>query len=150
MQAANYPIPIRPRSSSLRRVKKRRRILTASVVLIATAMIEFFLVKERAGAESDIVGIWRLFLIMILAILLALGQNAIRWLTVVITGVCFAGGFITTARFLASGYFGSDRGLVLITLMTVTIAYANISAFLAFSSGVSREIRRIAERIPYT
>lgn len=131
-------------------MKKRRRILTVAALLVLLAVIDFILLGYIDANETEPVLIrsWRLFLTVLLAIFLALGKNSARWIVIILTGLGALAGFIGAATLAAAGLEGMKHGVFLLTwLSCITVVYAGISAFLAFSSGVRREIRRIAEQI---
>lgn len=127
-------------------MKKRRRILTVSAVLLLIALIDFFLLRNMGDLEPAMVSGWRLFLTGFLSLLLALGNNSARWITVILCGLGALGGFISLAVLVVSGVLGESANIYLVWLGVVTAAYAYISWFLAFSPGVAREIRRISEK----
>ena len=131
-------------------MRKRRRILAVAALLVLIAVIDFILLGHLGVSESEPVLIrsWRLFLTVLLALFLALGKNSARWIVIVLTGLGALGGFVGAATLAVAGLTGVKHGMfLLIWLLCLTIVYGGISAFLAFSSGVAREIRRIREQI---
>jgi hypothetical protein len=77
---------------------------------------------------------------VILALFLALGKNTARWIIVILTGLGALGGIAGVAILIAA-----DIGLpisIVAWLSIMTLLYTAISAYLAFSSGIAREIRR--------
>ncbi len=121
-----------------------------AVALLAIAVVDFFLMKHLGldGEEPMLIRTWRLFLTGLLSFFLALGKNSARWITVFLTGLGSLAGVYGLAIVLASGEVPSGDGyLILGWLVILTLAYGFIASFLAYSTGVSREIRRIAERI---
>jgi hypothetical protein len=130
-------------------MKRRRRILTVAGLLVIIALIDFVLLMSVGSDEPNLMSLWRLVLTGVLSVFLALGKNSARWVTVVLTALGAFGGFMITAILLVSGNIPEGSGLLIAWVVVVTVAYGAISAFLAFSSGVTREIRRIAERIEF-
>ena len=127
-------------------MKKRRRLLTVSALLLLIAVMNFVFLQYLDDGEPGLIRGWRLFLTLVLTIFLARGNNSARWITVILTGLGALGGIAGLAIVLLSGVLGSSPVLLLAWLVLMTVAYAAISAFLAFSEGIAREIRRIAER----
>lgn len=117
-------------------------------LLVAIAVVDFLILHNLGDDEPLIVRTWRLFLTGLLSFFLALGKNAARWVIVVLTALGSLGGFVATAVLVASGGVNADSAWLVAWLVFVTIAYASISSYLSFSTGVAREIRRIAERFP--
>ncbi len=130
-------------------MKRRRRILTVAGVLMAIALVDFLLFIDVDYGEPKMISIWRLFVTGLLAYFLAMGKNFARWITVVLTGLGAIAGFLGISIFLVSGDFPPGSVYLLIWLGITTVTYALISAFLAFSAGVTREIRRIDQRISF-
>ena len=132
-------------------MKRRRRILTVSGVLVAIAVVDFILLDHtrRGDGETPLVRSWRLFVTCLLSFFLALGKNSARWLVAILTGLASLGCFIATSLLIASGRVHDDEDgtLILVWLVIGMLAYGAIAAYLAYSSGVAREIRRIAEYI---
>lgn len=130
-------------------MKRRRRILTVAGVLVALALVDFILSMSGDSGEPRIIGVWRFLITLLLAFFLARGKNSARWLTVMTTGFSAVGGFMFMAILLASREMPEGSGYLFVGVGVLTILYGAIAAFLAFSSGVTREIRRIAEQIQF-
>ena len=131
-------------------MKKRRRILTVAGLLVVIAVVDFVILDQSGISDGEplLIRSWRLFLTCLLSFFLALGKNSARWIVIILTGLGALGGFIATALLLASGGVASVGGYpLLVWLVVCTLAYGIISAYLAYSTGVAREIRRIAEYI---
>jgi hypothetical protein len=121
-------------------MKKRRRLVTVAVLLVAIAALNVVILSEMEGGDPPLVRAWRLFLTVILALFLALGKNTARWIIVILTGLGALGGIAGVAILIAA-----DIGLpisIVAWLSIMTLLYTAISAYLAFSSGIAREIRR--------
>jgi peptidoglycan/LPS O-acetylase OafA/YrhL len=121
-------------------MKKRRRLVTVAVLLVAIAALNVVILSEMEGGDPPLVRAWRLFLTVILALFLALGKNTARWIIVILTGLGALGGIAGIAILIAA-----DIGLpisIVAWLSIMTLLYTAISAYLAFSSGIAREIRR--------
>jgi len=131
-------------------MKKRRRILTVAGILVAIAVVDFIVLNYAGVGDGEpmLVRTWRLFLTCLLSFFLALGKNSARWLVVILTGLGSLGCFVAASLLLASGGVHDEGGPIIFTwLVIIMISYGIISAYLAYSTGVSREIRRIAEYI---
>lgn len=128
-------------------MKRRRRILSVSAILVLLAVIDFAIMLGAGNNEPMIVGIWRMFLTLLLAAFLASGNNFTRWITVILMGLGAFGGMIAIPFLIFSGSFGPGYGLRIGWLVLTTVSYAAIGGFLALSKGVSREIRRAETRI---
>ena len=121
-------------------MKKRRRLVTVAVLLVAIAALNVVILSEMEGGDPPLVRAWRLFLTVILALFLALGKNTARWIIVILTGLGALGGIAGVAILIAA-----DARLpfsIVAWLSIMTLLYTGISAYLAFSSGIAREIRR--------
>ena len=127
-------------------MKKRRRLITVSAILIIIAVINFALLQYLDDGESGLIRGWRLFLTLILSIFLIRGNNSARWITVILTGLGALGGLMALALLFLSGALRATPALLLSWLIFLTVAYTALSAFLAFSEGIAREIRRIAQK----
>ncbi len=127
-------------------MKKRRRLITVSAILIIIAVINFALLQYLDDGESGLIRGWRLFLTLILSIFLIRGNNSARWITVILTGLGALGGLMALALLFLSGALHATPALLLSWLIFLTVAYTALSAFLAFSEGIAREIRRIAQK----
>ena len=127
-------------------MKKRRRLITVSAILIIIAVINFALLQYLDDGESGLIRGWRLFLTLILSIFLIRGNNSARWITVILTGLGALGGLMALALLFLSGALHATPALLLSWLIFLTVAYTALSAFIAFSEGIAREIRRIAQK----
>lgn len=121
-------------------MKKRRRHIAVAVVLVAIAVVDVLVLSQMEAGDPPLIRGWRCFLTVILAVFLALAKNTARWITVILTGLGAIGGTAGVAIFIAA-----DAHLpiaVVVWLAIMTVLYAGISAYLAFSPGIAREIRR--------
>jgi hypothetical protein len=121
-------------------MRKRRRLVAVAALLVTIAALNMFILSEMEGGDPPLVRGWRLFLTVLLALFLALGKNTARWIIVVLTGFGALGGIAGVAVLIAA-----DTGLpisVVVWLSIMTVLYTGISAYLVFSSGIAREIRR--------
>ena len=134
-------------------MKRRRRILSVAVALMAIAVLNFIATNHfRLDEETPLwARSWNLVLSALLSFFLALGKNSARWIIVILTGLGTLAGFYALALLLAAGpELSSDKDFLRLNLILIVInliANAFICWFLTFSPGVSREIRRIAEQI---
>ena len=121
-------------------MKKRRRLVAVAVLLVAIAIINVFVVVPMETIDSPLNRGWWLFLTVILSIFLALGKNTARWIAAILTCLGALAGLAGVAILLAAD---AKIPLGVVAWMGVmTVLYTAISAFLAFSPGVAREIRR--------
>jgi hypothetical protein len=121
-------------------MKKRRRLIAVAVLLVAIAVLDLLLLSQMEAGDPPLIRGWRCFLTVVLAVFLALAKNTARWITVILTGLGAIAGTAGLAIFIAAD---THLPLAIIVWMAImTLLYAGISAFLAFSPGVAREIRR--------
>lgn len=127
-------------------MKKRRRILTVAGVLLLIAMVNLALIS---GTEMEpiTVSVWRLVVSGVLAFFLVLGKNSARWITVVVTAIGAFQALVATSMLLIEGPVEGDAVFVVSWFLLVTLMYGTTSGFLAFSTGVSREIRDTSDHI---
>lgn len=125
------------------RIKKRRRILSVSGALVVLAIGDFLIMRGAGEIEPPLVRGWRLFLTCLLALYLARGTNSARWFTVLLTTLATLVGFVAVTLLVVTDILGPSFRYLIVWLGFLTFAYAILSAFLSFSPGVAREIRRL-------
>jgi peptidoglycan/LPS O-acetylase OafA/YrhL len=131
-------------------MKRRRRLIIVAGVLVAISVTNLIIIQAIGAGDAQplIIRVWNAFLTGLLALFLVLGKNSARWITVFLCGLGSLGGFIgITAILVMGGIDAPYANLFLSWLAVVTVVYGFISGYLAYSSGVAREIRRIAEHI---
>ena len=127
-------------------MKKRRRLITVSVVFLLISIIDFAVLRYVDIGEPGLVSGWRLFLTLVLCLLIVSGNNSARWISAILSGLATLGGIMAFAIFFLSGKLGAMPPAFLAWLGVETVAYACVAAFLVFSEGIEREIRRISEK----
>jgi|GEM_PF-3865486 hypothetical protein len=140
------PVAARP-DTLASRLKKRRRLLVVSASLIAIAVADYIVMCGAGDIEPPLARGWRLAVTILLALFLARGTNSARWLTVILATLATFVGIVAVTLLALTDMFGSEYRYLLVWLALMTTAYATIAAFLAFSHGVTREIRRLESEI---
>lgn len=136
------PVPDHPETPGVR-LKKRRRLLVVAASLVVIAVGDFLVMSGAGDIEPPLVRGWRLLLTVLLALFLARGTNSARWLTVILTALATLLGIVAVTLLAVTDVLGADYRYLLVWLGVLTLAHAAICVFLAFSPGVSREIRRL-------
>jgi peptidoglycan/LPS O-acetylase OafA/YrhL len=121
-------------------MKKRRRLITIAILLVVIAALNMVILQNTNAGEPPLISGWRLFLTLILSLFLALGKNTARWITAILTGLGSLGGIAGLAMLIAAKI--EVPALIYVWMAAMTVLYAGIFAFLVFSPGVAREIRR--------
>lgn len=125
--------------------KKRRRTFTIALLLVVLAVVNFLLTDLITPDAPAGPQVFRLVLMLLLALFLALGKNWARWVAVVLTGlgavVCLIAAGLMSMTELSAGNL-----LIAAGMLVAMLIYGGISVFLATSQGVTREIRRANRR----
>lgn len=127
--------------------KKRRRTLSIAVLLAALSIMSFLMTRLIVPGGATGPEIFRLILMLLLALFLGLGKNWARWVTVVLTGLGALGALLAGAMVFMAGS-SAENTVMAVCMLAMTGLYGSIAVFLATSKGVSREIRRASRSIP--
>ncbi len=125
-------------------MKKCRRLSAVALVLVVAAVADFVLFAQLEEGAPLLLRAWRLLLTLALAVFLALGKRTARTIAIINGFLVALATIVALSLLLLDGGYARMPGPLLGWLAISIPVYAAGSAFLVFSAGVIREIRRAA------